>query len=408
MILILLNSSVFGQSKIKTMFYNVLEFPNALPGGRDQILQNILAEYQPDIFMVCELQGQEGADQILNTSLNGNLDKYDAAPYFDNQSGASPLQQLIFYRRDKFTLEDQEVINTDVRDINRYVLQLNTLNGQTDPVLLDIYVTHLKSSQGSSNENQRLDMVRAFTDRLGSLDPNSFVIFAGDLNVYSSDEPAYQELLDPTNPITMADPIDTPGDWHTDISFQDIHTQSTRVDSGPFGAGAGGGMDDRFDFILVSENMLSDPTLRYVENTYKAYGNNGNCYNRDISDGDCAGEYSQSLRNSLFSMSDHTPVIMELETDQEIILSGTDIAAENQGIKLKSTVVVETITLDIPYIGEESIDIEIYNALGQRIMNPIFQHTGTHTLDISHWASGLYYVKTTSLPNTHPIKFIKR
>ena len=93
-------------------------------------------------------------------------------------------------------------------------------------------------------------MVTEFTNTLGDLDPNSFVLFAGDLNIYTSTEPAYIELLDPTNPIVLVDPIDTPGAWNNNEDFTAVHTQSTRTSSGPFGAGAGGGLDDRFDFIL--------------------------------------------------------------------------------------------------------------------------------------------------------------
>ena len=127
-------------------------------------------------------------------------------------------------------------------------------------------------------------MVTEFTDALETIDPDSYVLFTGDFNFYSSSEPAYQELLDPTNAIVMVDPIDTPGNWSENIDFQAVHTQSTRIDSGPFGAGSGSGMDDRFDFILISENMLTDPNLRYIPDTYIEFGNNGNCFNDDISD----------------------------------------------------------------------------------------------------------------------------
>ena len=49
------------------------------------------------------------------------------------------------------------------------------------------------------------------------------------------------------------------GDWHanvgeTDCEYASIHTQSTRVSS--FGGGATAGMDDRFDWILVSAAIL--------------------------------------------------------------------------------------------------------------------------------------------------------
>ena len=165
------------------MFYNLLDFPEGQPAfNRELLLREIINTYEPDIFMVCELQSQEGADEILDVSLNDGEVFYVAPPFVDNQSGGADLQQLVFYRSDKFELVDTDIITTNIRDINRYVLQLNTTNGDVDPVLLDLYVTHLKASQGGENELLRLDMVTEFTDTLGDLDPNSFVIFAGDIH----------------------------------------------------------------------------------------------------------------------------------------------------------------------------------------------------------------------------------
>lgn len=355
--------------------------------------------------MVCELESANAANRILDTSLNSNGTLYNRAQFIDNQSGNADLQQLIFYRSDKFSLEDIEVITTTVRDINRYILKLNTVDADVDPVFLDIYVSHLKSSQGASNENTRLDMVREFTSTLGSLDPNSFVIFAGDLNLYSSDEPAYQELLDTANPITFVDPIDTPGDWHTDESFSEIHTQSTRTSSAPFGAGAGGGLDDRFDFILVSENMMTNPTMRYVPDTYQAYGNNGNCYNESINDSQCNGEFSSALRSDLYNMSDHLPVVMQLETDKEFdLLSGTDFAVDS-AVKLERTLVSDILSISISS-RLEPVGFMIYNMLGQEVMTVSKTNNSTIKLPISALANGVYYLQST-LPNAQPIKFLK-
>ena len=53
----------------------------------------------------------------------------------------------------------------------------------------------------------------------------------------------------------MADPINTPGSWNNNEDFRGVHTQSTRTSSSGFGGGAGGGLDDRFDFIMVSQNL---------------------------------------------------------------------------------------------------------------------------------------------------------
>ncbi len=403
LLLVLFGNLAVAQEIINVMFYNLLEFPISSPGGRDVILKNILNEFDPDIFMVCELQNETGANMILNTSLNDEGIDFEKADFVLNQSSTSNLQQLIFYRSSMFSLESQEIITTPVRDINKYVLKLNTTDQQTDPVYLYAYVTHLKSSQGTDNQNLRLAMVNEFTSDLAAIPANSYVLFAGDFNLYTSSEPAYQELLDNTNAIIMKDPINTPGSWHNNDTFQAIHTQSTRINAGA--AGAGGGLDDRFDFITISENLETSNTLHYVTDTYKAFGNNGNCYNNDISSTDCVGDFSQTLRNSLYSMSDHLPVAMQLETNKEFVLGNPDFTTE-ETIFISKNPVGETLQITSSQVGLNTL--KLFNSLGQLVKKVnLPNNIKTIQVDVSGFSQGLYYVTTNILGST-PLKFIKK
>jgi endonuclease/exonuclease/phosphatase family metal-dependent hydrolase len=402
--LLFFSISCFSQNTIKTMFYNVLEFPELNP-NRISLLQEILQDYSPDIFMVCELQSQEGADVILNVGLNsdGNSN-YSAAPYFENQSGGGDLQQALFYRNDMFVLENTEIINTPVRDINKYTLLLNTESQDTNPVRIYAYVTHLKSSQGSANQQLRLSMVEAFVNDTQQLEDDAFVLFAGDFNIYTSTEPAYLEILDQTNSLAMADPIDTPGSWNNNEDFRAVHTQSTRTSSSGFGGGAGGGLDDRFDFIMVSQNMMTNPNLSYKADSYKAYGNNGNCYNNNINDINCGGVYNQIIRDALYNMSDHLPVVMELETDQEIVILDIPQQMVVQPFSLKNTLVSDVLTLYSPQWNTQDDSFGVFNTLGQEILN-FKTKANTTTIDVSQLAKGVYYLTNTSSNQT--LKFLK-
>ena len=379
-------------------------FPELNP-DRIDLLQEVLQDYEPDIFMVCELQNQEGADAILNVGLNsdGNSN-YSAAPYFENQSGGGDLQQALFYRNDMFLLENTEIINTPVRDINKYTLLLNTTAQDTNPIRIYAYVTHLKSSQGSANQQLRLSMVEAFVNDTQQLEEDSFVLFAGDFNIYTSTEPAYQEILDQTNSITMADPINTPGAWNNNEDFRAIHTQSTRTSSSGFGGGAGGGLDDRFDFIMVSQNMMTNTNLQYKTNSYKAYGNNGNCYNNNINDINCGGAYNQNIRDALYNMSDHLPVVMELETDQEIVILDTPQQPLVQPFSLKNTLVSQQLTVYAPQWDIQSDTFGVFNTLGQEILG--FKINAATTLvNVAQLAKGVYYITNKSSNQT--LKFLK-
>jgi hypothetical protein len=389
------------------MFYNLLDFPEAPPSNRADILKAIIDDYQPDLFMVCELQSEAGANTILNTSLVTPDNRYMKANFIPNQSSSfTGLQQLVFYNSTKLILDDLTVITTSIRDINHYIFKLNTPDAATNPIYLDVFVAHLKSSQGIDNELLRLQMIVEFTDILSSISTDHFVLFAGDLNLYTSDESAYQELLDSSNSIILKDPIDRLGGWHNNASFQDIHTQSTRTSNAGFNDhGAGGGLDDRFDFILISENLQTSATLHYVEGSYKAYGNNANCFNDNINDTSCAGtEYSQSIRDNLYNMSDHLPVIMQLQTDQVLNLS--DNLQSNNYIHFKNgNIISDAIVLEI----DASVlinKIHIYNSMGQKIKTSIANKTIT-TIDATNLSSGIYYIVLQSSFNTSPLKFIK-
>jgi len=406
--MVLWNINIFSQETINTMFYNLLDFPEAPPSNRADILSVIFDDYQPDLFMVCELQSEIGANSILSSALRTTDDRYRAAQFVTNQSNSnSDLQQLVFYNTQKLILNDQNIITTSVRDINHYIFILNTENVSTDPIFLDVFVTHLKSSQGTAEQQLRLEMVTEFTNALTNIPDDHFVIFSGDFNVYTSNESAYQELLDPTNAIVLKDPIDKPGSWNNNINFQDIHTQSTRISSyGNFdGHGAGGGLDDRFDFILISDNLLNSPKLHYINDSYKAFGNNGNCFNKNINDFSCAGtDYSQSIRDNLYNMSDHLPVIMQLQTDQ--VLNLYDNLHSNNYINIKNGNLVSDsilLELDASLLNER---INVYNSLGQIVKFVKIDKTFMN-LDATNLSSGIYYISLQNSHNALPLKFIK-
>jgi endonuclease/exonuclease/phosphatase family metal-dependent hydrolase len=403
---LLVFQGVIAQETIKTMFYNVFNYPSAPTPNRAQILSDILDEYQADIFMVCEVETQAGAVDILNDALNNTSIIYEKAPFVINQSSNSPLQQLVYFKSSKFSLELSEVIVNNVRDINRYKLKLLSEDHQTNPLYIDLYVAHLKSSPGPANRQIRLEMVQEFTATLGDLDPNSYVIFAGDLNLYNATEPAYQELLSVDNPITFVDPLDAPGAWQDNPNFAYLHTQSTRLSNAGFGGGAGAGLDDRFDFILISENMLDSPELMYVEDTYKAFGNNGNCLNNRIDSADCDGDFGQALRSNLYWMSDHLPVVMNLQTDR--VLSTNTSITNVELIKFPyGNMTNQNLAISVDPSIQQEIEFNIFNVLGQNIKSIPNNGQTDYSVDVSTFPQGIYYLTTTT-QNIKTFKFIKK
>jgi endonuclease/exonuclease/phosphatase family metal-dependent hydrolase len=402
--------NVSAQTNFKVMFYNLLHYPSAPPTNRDDILKNILNGYAPDLFLVCELEDQNGANSVLDVSLSEINKNYAKTVYTTNQSsGNSFLSQLIYYNTDYFVLDNEVLINTDYRDINHYTFIIKTADYLTNPTYLEVFVTHLKALQGNSNEQLRLQAINQFIAALNNLDPNSFVLFGGDFNVYTSEEPAYQKILDTNNSINIKDVLNlnnTLQDWHTNSNWIDLFTQSTRTSNSGFdGEGAGGGFDDRFDFIFLSENLLGTSEIQYKPNSYQNYGNNGNsnCFNGRIDSANCSGAlYNQALRNDLYNMSDHLPVVLELETNETLSVLDTNrdekFVQLPQGNLIKNELVIN--------FNDELINknFKIYNTIGQTLFLTKIT-TSQMRINTSFLDAAIYYIFVEDYSNV--IKFVK-
>ncbi|MDG2351090.1 MAG: T9SS type A sorting domain-containing protein [Flavobacteriaceae bacterium] len=388
------------------MFYNVLNYPIQEPANRIQYLQTILDDYRPDIFMICELNNEEGADNILNIMKEIN-DDYERADFelnsSDNSIGNSNnFQNLIFFNSSKFTLEEQFIIPSIYRDFNHYRLKSTTNTEEIDSVFIEVLVGHLKASSGETNEQLRLTMVNDLLDYVNTMPSDSNIVFGGDLNVYTFNEPAFLELLDTSNNIVFADPANRLGNWHNNSSFIDMFTQSTRTQSGL--GGASGGFDDRFDFILTSSNMLTNSDIYYVDNSYEVYGNNANfnCYNQSINSSNCDGDdYNQIIRNALYNMSDHLPVTLELQLNET--LNNKDVS-DDIGFQIMGPNLISE-QLNVKITTNQAQFLVIYNTLGQVVTTLKIDQLGVAIIDVSKLSSGIYYL--TSKTNLSSIlKFI--
>lgn len=397
---------IWSQDTARVMFYNLLDFPEAPPANRALLLKDILNDINPDIFMVAELQDETGANLILNESLNTTNNNYASAPFIFNTSGnGGTLQQLLYYNTNKFSLELTDIIQTSLRDINRYQLKAVSSQSDTNPIMVDFFVAHFKASQGSFNEQIRFDMALDFTNYLNTnLNNNANVVFAGDFNFYTANESGFQQLFIGNTIIPMTDPLNQLGDWHTNSSFSSVHTQSTRESNNSFNDfGAGGGLDDRFDFIFLSGNLL-DPNheVSYINDSYQTYGNNGNCYNEDISDNTCSGSYSQNTRNLLWNMSDHLPLVLDLKFEQDFLnlneFSNQAILNFSQGNVVSNYLAV---TINPNYVN--SIDeLYVYDSLGRRVKVKTVDNDEV-LIATEDLANGIYILNSNK---SKPLKFL--
>ena len=404
--------SISAQETFKVMFYNLLNYPleDAVP-NREADLEYILADYQPDLFMVCELNNITGATNVLNitrTAINSNFEMatYVSNTSDDNVGDQNDLQNLLYYDSTKFILEEEIIVPTYLRDFNIYKLKLNTVDQDTNPIEFYAIICHLKASSGTTNAQRRFEMVQDLQVYLDTLPTDTNILLGGDLNIYTATESAFQELLDSSNPITFADPANRIGSWNNNVSYVDVFTQSTRTQNGL--GGSTGGFDDRFDFILTSENMLSTSAISYVSDSYQVYGNNGlsSCYNQAIISSNCetvGSPFDFDIRNALHNFSDHLPVAVTLETDANL-LSIPTVASSNY-FTLEKSIIDYNLTIYVNHSQLLDEYLIVYNNLGQSIKTLRLNSAPSQQFDVSDLDNGLYYL---AHPNRdfQPLKFI--
>ena len=405
-------AKISAQETFKVMFYNLLNYPiEDAVSNREDDLEFILSDYQPDLFLVCELNNATGANNILNITRNAISSDFEMATYVSNTSDdasgdQNDLQNLLYYDSSKFILEEEIIVPTNLRDFNVYKIQLNTVDQATNPIEVYIIVCHLKASSGPVNAQRRFEMVLELDTYLNTLPVNTNVLLGGDLNIYTASESAFQQLLQDTNNITLADPVDRIGSWNNNPNFVDVFTQSTRTQNGL--GGASGGFDDRFDFILTSENMLSTSNITYIPDSYQVYGNNGlaACYNKAINSSDCAvpdSQFSFEIRDALHNFSDHLPVTLSLETNATL-LNIEDALVMNE-FSLEKIINRSTITLNINSQNLFNKAFTIYNVTGKKIKTFKTNSDFKQNFDISELQSGMYFLNVENA-NTKSLKFI--
>ena len=189
--------------------------------------------------------------------------------------------------------------------------QLRVLGTSNPPIDLYVYSGHLKASTGSANQAERLFGIEQILENAAELPAGSKIIYAGDYNIYSNGEPAYEELVAP-GPVAGIDPYGN-GSW-SGSSNGYKHTQSPRASAG--GGLIGGSLDDRFDFHVHTASLADGMGVDYMPGTLRPLGNDGNHYDEAINagtntyfPGDTAR--SNALADALHDASDHIPVMAD-------------------------------------------------------------------------------------------------
>ena len=394
-------ASLFSQGQIRVMSYNLLNFnnyPNYCTTENNShtakagYLATIVANQQPDILCCCEVGGRNpnlaySISYILVNSLNVNgVTRWASAP----ASGSEYLNNALFYDKTKLKLVAQTKVNTDIREINIYKLKHLSSNDT-----LKVAIVHLKA--GTGYESQRGTEIQQLVNYLTTQGNNDNFIVCGDFNIYNASEPAFQNLVNPSYlPIAFYDPVNQMGAWTNNWNFSEYHTQSTRSGDGGNDCFSGGGMDDRFDFILMSGSIINGTKgITYRQNSYWAVGQDGNRFNGAINS-PTNNTLPSNVIDALYNMSDHLPVVADL-----IFNNAVGYASESTDASFQSIVqnpANDELVVRLRTEKPREFVVNVYSALGRVVLSYSVQVSNDEVVarNISDLPNGVYIVSIKS------------
>jgi endonuclease/exonuclease/phosphatase family metal-dependent hydrolase len=388
-VLFLLSVLLFSQDTLTVLQYNLLNYgvntsyctsSNNNINSKDNYLRTIIGYIKPDIFTVNEMSSSPSIQlHLLDQVMNSNGVNYYEKANFISQA-QSDIVNMLYYNSEKLVLKSHVIAQYYIRDVDIYQLYFlsdDLLNGDT--AFVYCIVAHLKASSGTSNENKRKVMANNIMDYLNSHDNDNNYLLMGDFNLYSADEPAYQQFINYSNStVRFYDPLDKPGDWHSNFAFSNIHTQSTHtIDNG---CAASGGMDDRFDFILISNNIRKGyRMIRYLPGSFHPVGQDGNHFNKSINSSPQNTSVPSGVLNALYNNSDHLPVTMKLLVGKYV-----GISQQENDLEITSVNPIrDKLEINIHTKQRENITVELIDLTGRiRMKKLIFDITGQQYLNI--------------------------
>lgn len=399
----LLSALFFSQAQdstyqVRVMQYNLMAFGLSSGNGcsfdvgRYATLGTVLDHYRPHLLAVNEIGPSELYRQnILRESMKYPNDMEAAPLVVERQSDRTSLlyyDSALFGYLGTLPCPDDDCVlsSSGVRDILVYELYFKpSVRAGQDTTFLNLIVCHLKAGDGSSNENQRQQSAQEIVNWIGSRRPGQNVMVLGDLNISFGGEATWQTLVASGN-APLRDPINLVNGW-SGPGNAIAHTQSTRSSSS--GCFVGGGLDDRFDFILPTPPLL-DGTLgaQIQSGSYQALGNDGSFFNQSIG---CASGLPTNVCQALFNTSDHLPLTLTLEMQGQ---TTTGLPDWTRALRVGPQPMETELRVQVPpATGQPGWQLSLSDLLGR----PLWQGSGAPDwrVETATWPAGVYQLRLT-------------
>lgn len=363
---LLTSGASVGLAQLRVSTFNISNYS----GGRTADIQTaVYAAYQgrswaPDAILGQEFTSASALDAFrnaLNSAPNSPRD-WASAPFV-----AGPdTNQVLLYRTSRLTFVRQVIVATGSSDNNnqprntmRYDLELSGYVPGVPGASISLYNSHMKAGSTNTDQDRRLVEAVRIRDNAQSLPTGTPFALGADLNIQASTQAAYEELVgtQANNLGRFFDPIATPGNWNNVSTFRFVHTQD------PVGAG---GMDDRFDQILLSQSLIDGNGFDYVGtpfqpystttwndpfHSYRCWGNDGTSFDNplNIATNQMVGPTIAQALVNLAAGAGHLPVFLDLrvppKTETTVLLDFGRVLQNRVAIK----------SIEVANTGDESL-----------------------------------------------------
>jgi len=388
---------------LRVMTYNLTYFraftsfctsSNNPPGAKEGWLATVVQHAQPDILVCNEVDGSNATahGRILNYSLNTNGTTRWAAT--DLYTNGSSLINAIYYDQNKLGLKSQSIISNDLQnsalvrgiDVVRFYYKDSLLAWNPDTLFFTVFAAHLKAGSTAGDLTERQKACEALMNYVASNPRDGVYLLAGDLNMSKSQEAGFQQLLNYSNAsVRFNDPENQLGNWNNNGTFAALHTQSTRDGQTNGGCFSGGGLDDRYDHILVNSAPLTSASrMRYLPSSLTPLGNDGLHFNTSITSG-TNNSVPATVLTALYELSDHLPVYADFEVDRLGIGTPESATRIHSYLDLEGHRVLARLAVD------EAWHVEVVDAAGRVLHRALWPQGEARWRDPQRYAGWVTY-----------------